>query len=78
MTKCLDGVQLLEEDSQKVDVRSPVECVLKCQTKWKKKGFYTKDKQCFCTNGTTVKDENGLHGNLYLKRDEISKINCCF
>ena len=79
VTKPLKSVQLLEEDSQSIDARSPTECILKCQNQFQKKGFYTKDNSCFCTNGTTSdttgqQGESGLDGNLYLKREIESKL----
>ena len=77
MTKPLNSVQLLEEDSERIDARSPTECILKCQNRFQKNGFYTNDNSCFCTNGTTSDTvwtgASGLNGNLYLKREIESK-----
>ena len=70
VTKPLNGAQLLEEDSQSIDARSPTECILKCRNQFQKDGFYTDDNSCYCTNGTTweTTNESGLNGNLFSKR----------
>ncbi|XP_066912687.1 ficolin-1-like isoform X1 [Clytia hemisphaerica] len=81
VTKPLKDVQLREEDSQSIDARSPTECILKCQNQLKKKGFYTKDNACYCTNGTIIEsttgqNNSGLDGNLFLER-EIKGFKSC-
>ena len=64
------GVDLKDEDSQNINARSPIECILKCQNKLDKKGFYTEEDLCFCTNGTFTEVNGGLEGNVYSKVGE--------
>ena len=76
-TKRLIDITLSEEDWQSIDARSPIECILKCRTRFKKKGFYTKDNLCFCTDGifeTAFENVDGLEGNLYLEREIQGKL----
>ena len=54
-----NGVVLPSEDSQSIDARSRVECILKCRTHNKKNGIYTEEYLCFCSNGNLESSDNG-------------------
>ncbi|XP_066925486.1 uncharacterized protein [Clytia hemisphaerica] len=63
-----NGVVLPSEDSQNIDARSQIECILKCRTKLNKKnGFYTEKNSCFCSNGSfeASSDDGGQIGATY-------------
>ena len=60
-----NGIQLLEEDSQSIDARSRIECILKCRTQFNKKnGFYTEENFCFCFDEylKTADNVKGIQG----------------
>ena len=69
----VQGVKLSEEESQSINARSPVECILKCGNIFQKRGFYTDKGLCFCTDGwKLVKTEvlkDQVEGIVYSKRE---------
>ena len=67
------GVKLIDEDSQSINARSPIECILKCRNKFDKKAFYTDKNLCFCTDENFTKTPvalNQTQGKVYSKREE--------
>ena len=66
------GVKLIDEDSQSINARSPIECILKCRNKFDKKAFYTDKNLCFCTDGNFTKtpvSADPIQGKVYSKRE---------
>ena len=69
----------LIENSQRVQARSPTECVLRCR-RLDKEAFYTEGEKCLCTDGIMKSNNNQndvkVSGSLYSKKT-ILPANLC-